>query len=746
MRSFFVNLFGKEPAEEPLETNRKSHLALAFKEGDIIHGEYEICKVLGAGGFGEVYLAYDRATESFCALKTIRSDKFADDILYEAFKREALLWVNLEQHPFILAAQGTEEFSGRLFVRMDYVAPDAGGRVSLLDHLAQAHWPIDTDRALTWAIEFCFGMEHAHQRGITCHRDIKPANILITQHGILKITDFGLALAADTAWKEKAGSLVTSKERGSFGLSLIQADGMRICGTPGYIAPELLLGKKADARSDIYSFGIVLWQMATGSPLPPFNVPNEENIDKYLREVFKQQMNRRAPSVGEPLEPIIARCLTPEPSARYGNFGDLRGELERIFLRRTGRLVELPKSEAQTEYFWNNKGNSLLSLDRDEEALECYEKAIEINPGDAFSWANKANALCDLRPLEAMGCASKALEINSGDAWAWRTMGNARLEQGRREMVSACGSVERIDPQSSVEWNNKGHAKVVSGRPLKAIACFDKALEIDPLDPVAWSSKGNALHAVGKPEEALACHDKALEINPQCALAWSNKSIVLIVLGRQEEGRACYDKALALDRRCALVASNKASALFAGGTLKILIYGDTPVANNKTSALFALGLFQESFGGKVTGNALFALQRFVEALACYEKAEEIEPPRIADLSNKGKTLEALGWVNEALACYDRILEIDPQYAVAWIRKGDALRDASRCEEAVACYDKALESNPRASRAWFGKFGALIELRKGNKDIIACFENYKKYCALDDIKLPRVPQSRSEIVD
>jgi len=82
MKSFFANLFGREPAKELPGTNSKSRPALTFKEGDVIHGEYEICKVLGAGGFGEVYLAYDRATESFCALKTIRSDKFTDDILY----------------------------------------------------------------------------------------------------------------------------------------------------------------------------------------------------------------------------------------------------------------------------------------------------------------------------------------------------------------------------------------------------------------------------------------------------------------------------------------------------------------------------------------------------------------------------------------------------------------------------------------------------------------------------------------
>lgn len=217
MRNVFANLFGKQPPKERGQINAKSDIVATFKKGDLIGGEYEICNLLGIGGFGEVHIVYDRITESFCAFKTIRPDKFADDTFYKAFEREALLWVNLEQHPFILAARSVQNFSGRLFVSMDYVAPDARGRASLLDHLAQARGPLGTERAVTWAIQFCFGMEHAHRRGITCHRDIKPANILITQHGTLKITDFGLAVAAAAAWKEKGGSLGPARKKAPSG-------------------------------------------------------------------------------------------------------------------------------------------------------------------------------------------------------------------------------------------------------------------------------------------------------------------------------------------------------------------------------------------------------------------------------------------------------------------------------------------------------------------------------------------------
>src|ERR1017187_2316919 len=123
---------------------------------------------------------------------------------------------------------------------MDYVAPDARGRVSLADHLARAGGPLDAGQTLKWAVQFCLGMEHAQARGIKCHRDIKPANILITQDGTLKISDFGLAAAGEAAWRGtggRAGSLITGGVECTFGLSLMQTGGKAWCGTPGYIAP-----------------------------------------------------------------------------------------------------------------------------------------------------------------------------------------------------------------------------------------------------------------------------------------------------------------------------------------------------------------------------------------------------------------------------------------------------------------------------------------------------------------------------
>lgn len=234
-----------------------------WKPGDVIGWKYEMCGTLGKGGFGVVYLVRNRQTGEVCALKTFRGEFLADGNARKAFKKEALLWVNLDEHPFILTARWVQEFSDRLFVQMDYVAPDEQGRVSLANHLAKAGGPLDSDQILEWAIQFCLGMEHANAHGIKCHRDIKPANILIAQDGTLKITDFGLAAAVEVAGRDTAGqvgSIVTGSVGNGLGLSLLKVDGKVLCGTPGYMPPEIYRGEPADVRSDIYSFGLVLWQ------------------------------------------------------------------------------------------------------------------------------------------------------------------------------------------------------------------------------------------------------------------------------------------------------------------------------------------------------------------------------------------------------------------------------------------------------------------------------------------------------
>jgi len=412
-----------------------------------------------------------------------------------------------------------EEVAGRLFVAMEHIGPDAQGRVSLADHLEGAHAPLDSKQTVKWAIEFCLGMEHAGARGIECHRDIKPANILITQDGTLKIGDFGLAAAAEVAWvgsSGRDGSLVTGGPEAGFGFSLIQTEGKMRCGTPGYIAPEGYRFEGGDIRSDIYSFGLVLWQVAAGSRLPPWTVPWRGDMENYLRGIYEQQMVANVPHTEGPLGSVIKRCLRPRPSERYGSFQELRATLEPIWNSITGRDFESPAKEQQTRAFWNNKGNALHALGRYEEAIICLDRALAIDPLSAPAWSNKGNAFRALgRHAEAIACYDKALTISPQSAIPWDNKGVVLDTLGRGEEALRCyDRALLIDPRFTSTWNNKGVALNLLGRHIEAIACFEKALEIDPRHANAWYVKALTEDRVGQSGAALKSYRRFVELAP----------------------------------------------------------------------------------------------------------------------------------------------------------------------------------------------------------------------------------------
>ena len=664
IRDLFGSLFGQQhkprpearPAAPVRRDGRRQEAAALYKKGDVIGGKYEIHGTLGKGGFGVVYLAYDRETKEVCALKTFRDELLVEAAAREAFKKEALLWVNLEAHPFILAARWVEEVSGRLFVEMEYMAPDAHGRVSLADYLARARGPFDAGQSLRWAVQFCLGMQHAQARGIKCHRDIKPANILIAQDGTLKIGDFGLAGAAEEAWRGtggRGGSLVTRGPKGSFGLSLMQTGGKVRCGTPGYMAPEVYRGEGADTRSDIYSFGLVLWQMATGSPVPPFAVPYRGDLEGCLRQIYEQQMTGRVPRVDSFLGPVIERCLCPKPAERYGSYGDLQGALEPILERKTGKKFEVPQVGEKTAHFWNSKGASLFSLGRHEDAISCYDQALALDPRVAAAWNNKGSALGSLgRHEEAQACYEQALAIDPRYALVWFNKGEWFAELGRLEDAISCyDQALAIDPQFAKAWIDKGFMLAKLGRPKEALACYEQALAIDPRYAVVWFNKGYALYLLGRHEDAISCYDQALAIDPLYANAWHNKGFRLADLGRHEEALACYDQALAIDPRVAMAWFNK-------------------------------------------GNALAGLGRHEEAISCCDQALAIDPRFALAWNNKGFRLADLGRHEEALACYDRALAIDPRFALAWNNKAVSEDALGRRREAALSHRKFAELAPR----------------------------------------------------
>jgi len=439
---------------------------------------WEIYKVLG-GGMGRVYIVYDHEWRQPLAAKTFQDELFRrNPTVAERFTQEALAWTRLDRHENIAQARFVENIEGRPFLFLEYVS---GGDLS--DWIGTPRLSEDLPQVLRFAIQFCDGMSHALSKGIQAHRDIKPQNCLIAEDHTLKVTDFGLAKVFDEAGP--LGGAGREVEAGNVpGLSIGATRTGTGAGTPPYMAPEQFDdAKHVDVRADVYSFGVMLYEMLAG------RLPFQGRTWQELERLHKTQPPPLLVTCHPSLVTAVETCLAKDPAARYANFDVLRARLAGMYENLTGEAAPQPRAGLDLDAVgYNNKGGSLANLGRPEEALTCFERALEINSRYAGAWSNKGLALDDLgRPAEALTCYERALEIN---------------------------------PRYSMAWFNKGAALAGLGRLDEALTCYEQALEINPRDAQAWFNKGAVLHDTGRFEQALACFEQAHRLGvPQAAEA-----------------------------------------------------------------------------------------------------------------------------------------------------------------------------------------------------------------------------------
>lgn len=595
-----------------------------------------------------VYLVFDPKTKSVYALKTFQDEYLQEAEVGERFRKEAYVWINLERHPFIVRAYGLEEFDGRLYIALEYIAPNEEGLNSLDGYLERR--PLELAQSLRWAIQFCFGMEYAYSKGVRCHRDVKPANILISENNIVKISDFGLAGALGIS--NLLSEIKLNIYRGHVGLSG-QSLGGGGAGTPTHMPPEQFTdADSCDVRSDIYSFGVVLYQMATGGQIP-FCAPLPRNNTRVEMLRFWKDMQRlhnESPLriINSPLFPIIQHCLEKEPDKRYQTFRDLRGDLELLLRRETGEVIELPESAKTDAWECLNKGHSLFILGRYEEALSCYDTALKLDLSDTVIWFHRGECFNKLGYFdEAKRCFDKALEITPTNVEQWKMKGHILGCLSRYEEALSCyGRAMELDPMDPIAWQMKGISLFDLKRYTDAIQCFDKSLEFYWTNATTWCFKGHSLFELGRFDESIRCYDRALEHDPTYASAWHGEGNCHFSLGRYKEAISCFDKGLQANPY------------------------DTDILRKK-------------------GQSLHSLDCYKEAISCYDKVIEIEPRNAKCWAVKADALSRLNRYDEGIRCLERALEIDPQYAGAWYIKALYEERLDRKQDAIRSYRKLI---------------------------------------------------------
>lgn len=504
-----------------------------WQVGDRIQGRWEIFKIL-QGGAGIVYIVYDHAFRECFAAKTFRDEVFAcDPQIADRFRREALAWVRLDVHPNVTQARMVETIEGKPFLFLEYVN---GG--DLGSWIGTPRLTEDLPQLLRFAIQVCDGMSHALSKGISAHRDIKPRNCLITGEGALKVTDFGLAkvLEADLPMGSQFAT-------GTRNVDLTKV----AIGTCTHMAPEQFENVElVDARVDIYSFGVMLFQMVTGNlPFVGENWKELEHFHKTVPAPYPAQANPK-------LADVILTCLEKAPGDRFSDFAQLRRRLATIYQETTSMApLEPAKGTALNATQSNNKGSSLGHLGHHAEAIACYDLALRLNPSLASAWFNKGVAWSALkRQKEALACYEEALKINPQSEHAWSNRGVVLKSMGKTEEALRCyDRALKINPRYPNAWINKGVALKSLGKASEALECYERALRLDPSDANGWTNKGNVLYVLEHLEEAVACYDRCLSINSNLDLAWLNKGIALAALRRYQDALACYGTAIELNPR-----------------------------------------------------------------------------------------------------------------------------------------------------------------------------------------------------
>jgi len=644
-----------------------------FVPGFIIAGRYRIVSLAGRGGMGEVYRADDLKLGHPVALKFLPSDVAEGSPRFGLFLSEVRLSRQLA-HPNICRVYDINEFDGRHFLSMEYIdGEDLRGLLRRIGRLPR-------DKGVEIALQLCAGLSAAHEKGML-HRDLKPANIMIDGRGQARITDFGLARLAEGGGASE------------------------IAGTPAYMAPEQLAGGQTTIQSDLYSLGLILYEISTGQPLREEGSP---------QELHHAQATSAACPLGDlaaDLDPLVERailqCLQKDPRQRPSSARcvadalvgvettSARGLLGKSRPRDKPSLAVLPFVNMSPD-----QENEFLSDGITEDLIMALSRLKGLRvPARTSSFAFKGRSE-DIRRIGQLLNVETVLEGSvrkSGNKLRVTAqlvkvrdgfhLWSERYDREMKDVFDIQDDISRaIVAALEVQLGSQAGGKLV--RPQTPST---EAYQLYAKGRVYWSQRGIEL------KKSLHYFELALLEDPGYALAWSGLADAYTLLGFYDflPRREAYVNARAAAEKAVMFDAHSAEARCSLCTVMLSFWYDADIYGAEPHFLQALELNSNYTPARYWySQFLMAMGRDEECIAQNRRALEGDPLSMFAHANLGWMLLAMKRVDEAVAPLRRCLELNPNFALGHWLLGQALWQSDQAETAIGELRQAVELSGR----------------------------------------------------
>src|SRR6266702_480697 len=449
-------------------------------------GNYRVVAELSSGAFGSVYLAqHELLAVRSVAIKLLHSMHLGSEQERDRFLREAQ-FLEVLKHPHILPLIDLGIDNGVPYLVTEY-APNG----SLRDRLErQPSRPLPLEEAVTILSQIGQALQHAHQRNII-HCDLKPENILFNAKNEALLVDFGIALV----------------------LASTSAKHVPVVGTPVYMAPEQFRGT-VSKDSDQYALGCIAYELFTGcAPFSDSNLAELVTMHMKAAPLAPTQLN---PQLPVHIERAVLKAIAKQRADRHTDISAFITALHASVPAQAAALTIITEQHRalvlraqKTKEQWVDEGNAHYRARRYAEALEAYERAIALDPQDAFFHYHRGNALRRLKRYEeALVSFEQAIELDPNLAYAYNWKGNALRHLKRcEESLLAHGQAIALDPNDILFHYNKGIAFYTLKRYEEALVAYGRAVELDPNSANVHNARGSTLYGLKRYEEALAAYE-----------------------------------------------------------------------------------------------------------------------------------------------------------------------------------------------------------------------------------------------